>query len=197
MCASLDRACDPSLYEPNLGINLEVADLINQKKGNLYLPQIDISCWWVQSSRSSDCDHSPYQLPGPTYRNSCPHCNFSLLMYRYWPSSYLIFVLKIAGIRFISKLPQKTSSTSWCVDFLSGPRPVRLEHNVVFLKWLKNGVLRLLSLPGTPRILRTSEICIDCCEWKVCILLIKVSYHQDTYFLRSRLTRRLYWGHQT
>ena len=31
----LDRACDPSLYEPNLGINLEVSDLINQKKGNL------------------------------------------------------------------------------------------------------------------------------------------------------------------
>jgi hypothetical protein len=31
----VDRACDPGLYEPNLGINLEVSDLINSKKGNL------------------------------------------------------------------------------------------------------------------------------------------------------------------
>jgi len=32
--SSIDRACDPSLFEPNLAINLEVSDLINQKKGN-------------------------------------------------------------------------------------------------------------------------------------------------------------------
>jgi hypothetical protein len=31
----VDRACDPGLYEPNLGINLEVSDLISGKKGNL------------------------------------------------------------------------------------------------------------------------------------------------------------------
>jgi hypothetical protein len=35
LCVCVDRACDPSLYEPNLGINLEVSDLINNKKGNL------------------------------------------------------------------------------------------------------------------------------------------------------------------
>ena len=34
-CVCVDRACDPTLYEPNLGINLEVSDLINNKKGNL------------------------------------------------------------------------------------------------------------------------------------------------------------------
>lgn len=28
------RACDPQNYEPNLALNLEVADLINSKKGN-------------------------------------------------------------------------------------------------------------------------------------------------------------------
>jgi len=32
--SSIDRACDPSLFEPNLAINLEVSDYINQKKGN-------------------------------------------------------------------------------------------------------------------------------------------------------------------
>jgi len=32
--SSTDRACDPSLFEPNLAINLEVSDYINQKKGN-------------------------------------------------------------------------------------------------------------------------------------------------------------------
>lgn len=30
----LDDACNPSLYEPNLALNLDVADLINSKKGN-------------------------------------------------------------------------------------------------------------------------------------------------------------------
>ena len=28
------NACDPQNYEPNLALNLEVADLINSKKGN-------------------------------------------------------------------------------------------------------------------------------------------------------------------
>lgn len=31
-----DNACDPSNFEPNLALNLEVADLINSKKGNAY-----------------------------------------------------------------------------------------------------------------------------------------------------------------
>ncbi|KAK9469814.1 VHS domain-containing protein [Lipomyces arxii] len=30
----IDRACDPSNLEPNLSLNLEIADLINEKKGN-------------------------------------------------------------------------------------------------------------------------------------------------------------------
>ena len=30
----IDNACDPTNYEPNLGLNLEVVDLINTKKGN-------------------------------------------------------------------------------------------------------------------------------------------------------------------
>ncbi|KAK7203312.1 VHS domain-containing protein [Myxozyma melibiosi] len=30
----IDRACDPSNLEPNLALNLEIADLINEKKGN-------------------------------------------------------------------------------------------------------------------------------------------------------------------
>lgn len=30
----IDNACDPQNYEPNLALNLEVADLINSKKGN-------------------------------------------------------------------------------------------------------------------------------------------------------------------
>ena len=30
----LGHACDISQYEPNLALNLEVADLINSKKGN-------------------------------------------------------------------------------------------------------------------------------------------------------------------
>ena len=29
-----DNACDPANYEPNLGLNLEVVDLINSKKGS-------------------------------------------------------------------------------------------------------------------------------------------------------------------
>jgi ADP-ribosylation factor-binding protein GGA len=29
-----DNACDPQNFEPNLALNLEVADLINAKKGN-------------------------------------------------------------------------------------------------------------------------------------------------------------------
>lgn len=40
MSFGIERACDPSLYEPNLGINLEVSDLINQKKGNLCHSQL-------------------------------------------------------------------------------------------------------------------------------------------------------------
>lgn len=31
---AIRNACDFSLYEPNLALNLEVADLINSKKGN-------------------------------------------------------------------------------------------------------------------------------------------------------------------
>ncbi|KAK9375887.1 VHS domain-containing protein [Lipomyces chichibuensis] len=30
----IDRACDPSHLEPNLSLNIEIADLINEKKGN-------------------------------------------------------------------------------------------------------------------------------------------------------------------
>lgn len=29
-----ERACDPSLHEPNLSLDLEIADIINQKKAN-------------------------------------------------------------------------------------------------------------------------------------------------------------------
>lgn len=29
-----ERACDPSLHEPNLSINLEIAELVNTKKAN-------------------------------------------------------------------------------------------------------------------------------------------------------------------
>ncbi|KAK9335156.1 hypothetical protein LIPSTDRAFT_64354 [Lipomyces starkeyi NRRL Y-11557] len=32
----IDRACDPSHMEPNLSLNIEIADLINEKKGNSY-----------------------------------------------------------------------------------------------------------------------------------------------------------------
>lgn len=31
----ISRACNPSLPEPNYALNLEVADYINQKKGNM------------------------------------------------------------------------------------------------------------------------------------------------------------------
>lgn len=31
----IERACNPTLMEPDLALNLEIADLINQKKGNL------------------------------------------------------------------------------------------------------------------------------------------------------------------
>lgn len=34
VCSFLGNACDPQNYEPNLALNLEVADLINSKKGN-------------------------------------------------------------------------------------------------------------------------------------------------------------------
>jgi hypothetical protein len=30
------NACDPQNFEPNLALNLEIADLINAKKGNAY-----------------------------------------------------------------------------------------------------------------------------------------------------------------
>ncbi|GJN93278.1 hypothetical protein Rhopal_006325-T1 [Rhodotorula paludigena] len=33
--AYIERACDPSLHEPNLSLDLEIADLINSKKANL------------------------------------------------------------------------------------------------------------------------------------------------------------------
>ena len=33
-CVSPGNACDISHYEPNLALNLEVADLVNSKKGN-------------------------------------------------------------------------------------------------------------------------------------------------------------------
>ncbi|KAL8278964.1 hypothetical protein RQP46_008633 [Phenoliferia psychrophenolica] len=32
--AYIERACDPSLHEPNLSLDLEIADIINQKKAN-------------------------------------------------------------------------------------------------------------------------------------------------------------------
>ncbi|GAA6049148.1 hypothetical protein JCM3770_003278 [Rhodotorula araucariae] len=35
LVAYIDRACDPSLHEPNLSLDLEIADLINSKKANL------------------------------------------------------------------------------------------------------------------------------------------------------------------
>jgi len=31
-----ENACDPQNFEPNLALDLEVADLINAKKGNAY-----------------------------------------------------------------------------------------------------------------------------------------------------------------
>lgn len=34
ICPSTDMACDPQLPEPDLSINLEVCDLINQTKKN-------------------------------------------------------------------------------------------------------------------------------------------------------------------
>ncbi|KAK4057491.1 ARF-binding protein [Microbotryomycetes sp. JL221] len=34
LIAFIDRACDPSMFEPNLSLNLEIAELINQKKAN-------------------------------------------------------------------------------------------------------------------------------------------------------------------
>ncbi|BGP11020.1 ARF-binding protein [Rhodotorula toruloides] len=34
LVAYIDRACDPSLHEPNLSLELEIADLINSKKAN-------------------------------------------------------------------------------------------------------------------------------------------------------------------
>ncbi|KPV72647.1 uncharacterized protein RHOBADRAFT_55739 [Rhodotorula graminis WP1] len=35
LLAYIERACDPSLHEPNLSLDLEIADLINSKKANL------------------------------------------------------------------------------------------------------------------------------------------------------------------
>lgn len=34
LVAYVERACDPSHHEPNMALELEVADLINQKKAN-------------------------------------------------------------------------------------------------------------------------------------------------------------------
>ncbi|KAK4052717.1 ARF-binding protein [Microbotryomycetes sp. JL201] len=34
LIAFIDRACDPSMFEPNLALDLEIAELINQKKAN-------------------------------------------------------------------------------------------------------------------------------------------------------------------
>lgn len=34
LTTTIDNACDPANYEPNLALNLEVVDLINSKKGN-------------------------------------------------------------------------------------------------------------------------------------------------------------------
>ena len=34
----VETAVDPQNYEPNLALNLEVADLINSKKGNASVP---------------------------------------------------------------------------------------------------------------------------------------------------------------
>lgn len=33
-----ERACDPSLHEPNMSLDLEIADIINQKKANTSVP---------------------------------------------------------------------------------------------------------------------------------------------------------------
>lgn len=41
---SPENACDPQNFEPNLALNLEIADLINQKKGNAYGPHADATC---------------------------------------------------------------------------------------------------------------------------------------------------------
>lgn len=38
MLSTKGNACDPQNYEPNLALNLEVADLINSKKGNASVP---------------------------------------------------------------------------------------------------------------------------------------------------------------
>ena len=32
----VNRACDPSLHEPNYAVHLELAEYINQKKANTY-----------------------------------------------------------------------------------------------------------------------------------------------------------------
>lgn len=34
----ITRACDPSLHEPNYAHHLEVAEYINNKKANMYVP---------------------------------------------------------------------------------------------------------------------------------------------------------------
>jgi hypothetical protein len=39
------NACDPQNFEPNLALNLEIADLINSKKGNAYVNSEDLTCF--------------------------------------------------------------------------------------------------------------------------------------------------------
>ena len=35
----ISRACNPTMGEPNYAVHLEVADYINQKKANTYVPE--------------------------------------------------------------------------------------------------------------------------------------------------------------
>ena len=40
-----DRACDPSNFEPNIALQLEIADLVTSKKGNAYVSLLEcVNC---------------------------------------------------------------------------------------------------------------------------------------------------------
>ena len=57
-----DNACDPSNYETNLAMNLEVADLINSKKGNAYVARARHKGLWTKLQQ----DHEKQQLRSST-----------------------------------------------------------------------------------------------------------------------------------